>query len=266
MTHYERFLALHHRDRAFVIPNPWDAGSARLLESMGFEALATTSSGFAGTLGRMDGGITRDEALRHAEALVDASSIPVSADLENGFGHTPEEVAETVRLASLTGLAGCSIEDFGGDERGIYEPTLALERIQAALEAASASGGLVITARAENHLHGVDDLGDTIARLQSFEGAGAPVLYAPGLVEAGEIEQVVTAVSAPVNVLGVPGAPSVPKLSALGVKRVSVGSGLAWAAFGAAQRAAQELLDTGTYGFWREAVSGAVRQRAFGND
>ena len=182
----ERFRELHHGERPLLLPNPWDRGSAKLLESLGFEALATTSSGFAATLGRLDGMVSRDEAIAHAAELVDAVEVPVSADLENCFADDPAGVAETVRLAIEAGLAGCSIEDFSGRESDtIYEPGLAAERVAAAAEAAhSGERGLVLTARAENHVHGRDDLADTIARLQSFQEAGADVLFAPGVRDA----------------------------------------------------------------------------------
>ncbi len=178
----ERFLALHRPGAPLLIPNPWDVGSAKLLASLGFEALATTSSGYAATLGRLDGAVTRDEALAHAAELVAATPLPVSADLENGFGDSPDAVAETVRLAREAGLAGCSIEDFSGDDDApIYDRDRAAERVAAAVEAAHAGPvRLVLTARAENHIHGIDDLADTIARLQAYQAAGADVLYAPG--------------------------------------------------------------------------------------
>ena len=179
----ERFLQLHHGPGPLLIPNPWDPGSAMLLEWLGFSALATTSSGFAATLGRLDGSVTRDEALGHAAAISAAATVPVSADLENGFSDSPEGVAETVRLATATGLAGCSIEDATGREGDpVYDRALAVDRVAAAAEAAHAGPGqLVLTARAENYLYGMPDLADTIARLQAYTEAGADVLYAPGL-------------------------------------------------------------------------------------
>ena len=185
------------------MPNPWDAGIAKLLASLGFEALATTSSGHAGTLGRLDYGVTRDQALAHAAGIVAASDLPVSADLENGFADDPAGVAETVRAAAATGLAGCSIEDFSGRrDAPIYPFDQAVERVTAAAEAArSASGRIVLTARAENQLHGVSTLDDTIARLSAFARAGADVVYAPGLKTIAEVERVAAAVEAPLNVL-----------------------------------------------------------------
>src|SRR5437764_10630098 len=182
----DRFLELHRGDRPLLMPNPWDAGTAKLLESIGFQALATTSSGFAATLGRLDGSVARDEALAHAATIVAATELPVSADLESAFADEPDGVAETIRLAREAGLAGCSVEDHTGDDDApIYDAELAAERVAAAVEAAHAGPErLVLTARAENHLHGRPDLADTIARLQAFQEAGADVLYAPGLHDA----------------------------------------------------------------------------------
>ena len=256
------FLELHQREgRPLLLPNPWDVGSARLLESLGFEALATTSSGFAATLGRLDYGITREEALDHAAAIAAAVDVPVSADLENGFGDSPEDVAETIRRATETGLAGGSIEDSTGqDDAPVYTLDAAAERIAAAVEAAD--GSLVLTARAENYLYGRDDLADTIARLQAFEAAGADVLYAPGLTKLEDIREVVHSVGKPVNVLALPDAPTVGELAEAGVRRISVGGTFAFAALGAVVDAAQELLETGTYGFSAQAQRGAKAARA----
>ena len=260
----ERFLALHRPGVPLLLPNPWDAGSAKLLASLGFEALATTSSGHAATLGRLDGGVTRDEALAHAAEIVAATPLPVSADLENGFGATPAEVAETVRLARETGLAGCSVEDSSGSAAApIYDRGLAVERVAAAVEAAHAGPvRLVLTARAENHLHGVDDLADTIARLQAYQEAGADVLYAPGPTSIDDIRAIVASVDRPVNVLMRPSGPSVPELAAAGVARVSVGGAFAFAALGAVVEAARELREDGTCGFWERAALGARAARA----
>jgi 2-methylisocitrate lyase-like PEP mutase family enzyme len=259
-----RFLELHQGDRPLLLPNPWDQGSARLLAWLGFQALATTSSGYAATLGRLDGSVTREEALGHAAAIVQATELPVSADLESGFADDPAGVAETVRLALEAGLAGCSVEDFGGDQDArIYAAGLAAERVQAAAEAAHRGPvHLVLTARAENYLHGRRDLADTIARLQRFQDAGADVLYAPGLTRLEEIRQLVASVDRPVNVLALPGAPPVPELAAAGVRRVSVGGAFAFAAVGAVVEAATELRDDGTYGFWRRAGAGSKAARA----
>lgn len=264
---YERFLALHHGDAPLLMPNPWDRGSARLLASLGFRALATTSSGFAATLGRLDGSVTRDEALRHASEVAGATDVPVSADLENCFAHDPAGVAETVTEAAGTGLAGCSVEDYSGPaDDDIYDAGLAAERVAAAVEAAhSGPVRLVITARAENLIHGRDDLDDTIARLQAYERAGADVLYAPGLVALDDVRRVVSSVDRPVNVLARPGGPSVADLAGAGVARISVGGAFAFAALGAVVEAGRELLDAGTYGFLdRAAVGGAAARRAFG--
>jgi 2-methylisocitrate lyase-like PEP mutase family enzyme len=258
-----RFLALHRRGAPLLLPNPWDIGSAVLLASLGFEALATTSSGFAATLGRTDGSVTRDEALAHAILIAAATELPVSADLENGFADAPEAVAETVALAVQSGLAGCSIEDHAGRrDDPIYERGLATERVRAAAEAAhSGPVRLVLTARAENHLHGRDHLADTIDRLQAYEAAGADVLYAPGLTATADIKAVVDAVSRPVNVLAVRGAPTVPELADLGVARVSVGGAFAFAAAGAVVEAAEELRLQGSYGYLERSAAGATAAR-----
>ena len=259
-----RFLELHTRPSPLLLPNAWDAGSARLLEWLGFEAVATTSSGFAATRGRLDGSMDRGEVLDNAAAIVGATGVPVSADLENGFGHTPGEVADTVQLALGTGLAGCSIEDFTGEAGDpIYDVGLAAERMAAAAEAAhSGPVHLVLTGRAENYLHGSPDLADTIARLQAFQAAGADVLYAPGLTSATDIRRVVEAVDRPVNVLARPGGPTVPELAEAGVARISVGGALCFAALGAVVEAAGELRGAGTYGFFERSASGADAARA----
>lgn len=234
-----------------LLPNPWDRGSAKLLASLGFEALATTSSGAAATLGRLDGSMTAKEAIASATEIAEATDLPVSADLENGFADDPAGVAETLRLALAAGLAGASIEDYSGKEEApFYDIGHAAERVAAAAEVAhDGPVRLVLTARAENHLRGVDDLGDTIARLQAYQEAGADVLYAPGLRSLDDIRQVVSSVERPVNVLAFPGVPSVPELAAAGVRRVSVGGAFAFAALGATVEAARELLDEGTYGY-----------------
>jgi 2-methylisocitrate lyase-like PEP mutase family enzyme len=247
----EHFRELHRPGQPLLMPNPWDAGSARLLASLGFEALATTSSGYAATLGRLDYAVTRDEALAGARPIVEAVDLPVSADLENCF----EDPAETVRLAIEAGLAGCSIEDFSGDrDDPIYPIEVAVERVTAAADAASTD--LVLTARAENYLHGRRDLDDTIARIQAYQEAGAHVLYAPGIKEAEDIRRLVESVERPVNVLALPGAPPVGELATLGVARISVGGAFAFAALGAAVQAAQELRDEGTYGYAELAAIG----------
>ncbi len=245
-----RFRELHERRGAFVIPNPWDAGAARLLAMLGFEALATTSAGFAFTLGRKDGAVTRDDAMAHCRLLVAASELPVSADLENCFGDDPATVAETVRRAAGTGLVGCSVEDASGDPRKpIYDFGHAVERVAAAVEAArKLPFPFTLTARAENFLHGRQDLDDTVKRLQAFEKARADVLYAPGLPSLDAVKTVCAAVAKPVNVLA-NGRFSVTELGAAGAKRVSVGGMLSRVAYGAFLRAARELKEHGTFRF-----------------
>ena len=257
-----QFLALHRPGDPLLLPNPWDLGSARLLASLGFKALATTSSGFAASLGRADGSVSRQEALVHSAVIVAASDLPVSADLENAFADEPGGVAETIRLAIEVGLAGGSVEDFTGrQDDPIYDLRLATERIAEAAQAAHAGPvPFVLTARAENYLHGRPDLADTIARLQAYQEAGADVLYAPGLREVADIRQLVREVDRPVNVLAVGGAPPVPELAGAGVSRVSVGGSFAFAAMGALVSAATELRDQGTYGY--QAVSAVGRQAA----
>jgi 2-methylisocitrate lyase-like PEP mutase family enzyme len=253
----ELFLELHHGPGPLLLPNPWDPGSAKLLASLGFTALATTSSGFAATLGRPDGSVTRDEALAHAAAIAAAVSVPVSADLEDGFAADPEGVAETVRLAGGAGLAGCSVEDYTRrDEDPLYDRAHAAARVAAAAEAAAGAGRLVLTARAENYLHGRADLADTIARLQAYQEAGADVLYAPGLTRLDDVRQVVRSVDRPVNVLALPGGPTVAELAAAGVSRVSVGGAFAFTALGAVVEAAAELQEHGTYHFLARAREG----------
>lgn len=268
LTPAARFAALHVPGSPLLLANAWDIGSARLFASLGFQALATTSSGFAATLGRLDGSVERDEMLAHAQVLVGATDLPVSADLENGYAHDPEDVAETIRLAAATGLAGGSIEDFtAGPVTPIYEIGRARARVEAAAEAArSVPGGFVLTARAENHLHGIDDLADTIARLQAYQEAGADVLYAPALRTAEDIGAVVSSVDRPVNVLAWPGAPTVAELAELGVARISIGGAFGYVALGAVAQASRELLDHGTYGFWETAGAGrSAAHAAFGD-
>ncbi|MGD0238855.1 MAG: isocitrate lyase/phosphoenolpyruvate mutase family protein [Streptosporangiaceae bacterium] len=263
----QRFLALHRAGEPLLMPNPWDLGSARLLASLGFEALATTSSGFAATLGRNDGSVSRDEAIVHAAVIVAATDLPVSADLENGFADAPSGVAETMRMAIEVGLAGASVEDATGRaDDPIYDIGLATERVAAAAQAAHAGPGrLVLTARAENYLHDRADLADTIVRLQAFQEAGADVLYAPGLRRLEDISQVVREVDRPVNVLALDGVPPVGDLARAGVSRVSVGGSFAFAAIGAVVSAATELREQGTYGFRAGAAAGAAAARhAFG--
>ena len=260
------FLTMHQGDRPLLMPNPWDPGSAKLLASLGFTALATTSSGSAATLGRLDGGLDRDEAISMAAALAAAADVPVSADLENGFADDPAGVAVTVDLARDAGLAGLSIEDFTRDrDAPIYELGHAVDRVRAAAEAAHAgSARLVLTARAENLLHGRDDVDDTITRLQAYAEAGADVLFAPGLRDLDLIRRVVDAVDRPLNVLAWPGGPTVGELGDAGVKRISVGGAFAYAALGAVVEAAEELLGPGTLGYWdRAAIGGKAARTAF---
>jgi 2-methylisocitrate lyase-like PEP mutase family enzyme len=264
----ERFLDLHQGPEPLLMPNPWDPGSARLLASLGFEALATTSAGFAATLGRRDGSVTRDEALAHAAAMVAATDLPVSADLENGFADDPDGVAETLRLAVASGLAGCSIEDFTGREDApIYDPALAAERVRAAAEIAHAGPvRLVLTGRAENHLHGRPDLAGTISRLQAYQEAGADVLYAPGLTRLEDIRSVVTSLDRPVNVLLRPRGPSLPELADAGVRRLSIGGALAFSCIGALVEGARALRDGDTSVlFQRAALGRSTAEEAFGD-
>lgn len=256
-----RFLELHQRPGAFIIPNPWDAGTARILESMGFEALTTTSAGLAYSLGKPDGtgDVTRDETIANAKAIADATNLPVAADLENGFGDSPEAAAETIRLAGeVAGLVGGSIEDSTGHAgRPIYDFAHAVERIAAAVEAARAlKFPFVLVGRAENYLHGRPDLDDTIRRLQAFEAAGADALYAPGLTREEDIRAVCKAVTKPVNVvMGLrSGSFSVSELAAMGVRRISVGSSLSRAALTGFMSAAREMKEHGTFTFAERAV------------
>ncbi len=252
-THAEKaeaFRTLHQRETAFVIPNPWDVGSARMLAALGFEALATTSTGFAWASGRSDGEMGLENTLAHCRLLAAATDLPVSADFEHCFAGAPEEAAANLVRAAETGLAGASIEDFTGDAaRPIYDFNLAVERVQAAAEAVHALDfPFTLTARAENLLHGVNDPDDTLRRLQAFEAAGADVLYAPGLKTLDQVRGVTSAVSKPVNVLApmVRGA-TVAELAAAGAKRLSVGGALSRVAFGAVLRAARELHDEGSF-------------------
>jgi len=252
-----RFLALHRQGEPLLLANAWDVGTARLLASLGFEALATTSAGHAGSLGRLDGRVTRDEVLDHARTLASATPLPVNADLERGYADDPQAVAQTFRLAAETGLAGASIEDYTGDaDAPIYEADLATARVEAACDASHAGAGLVLTARCENYLNGRRDLADTIARLQRYQEAGADVLYAPGLTDLEEIRTLVAALDAPVNVLCMPGGPDVAQLASLGVARISVGSAFFNVAMGALAEAAREWREQGTHAFWQGAIVG----------
>ncbi|HEY0640805.1 MAG TPA: isocitrate lyase/phosphoenolpyruvate mutase family protein [Pseudonocardiaceae bacterium] len=254
------FLDLHVPGRPLLMPNPWDAGTAKVLAALGFRALATTSSGHAGTLGLADGGVDRDAALAHAATIVAAVDVPVSADLEDGFAADPGGVADTVRAAAATGLAGCSVEDFD-PAGGLYDVGRAAERVAAAAGAARESG-IVLTARAENHIRGNPDLADTIARLRAYQDAGADVLYAPGLTTLDEVRAVVAAVDRPVNVLARPGLPGVAALAEAGVARISVGGAFSQVALAALARAGQDLLD-GSFAFLDEAADGRAHAAAF---
>jgi 2-methylisocitrate lyase-like PEP mutase family enzyme len=256
----ETFRALHEREGAFIIPNPWDAGSARLLAGLGFEALATTSSGFANSLGRLDGQVSRDEVIEHCRNLSAATDLPVSADLENCFADDPVEAAATIMLAAQAGVVGGSIEDYSGDTLNpIYEFNLAVERVHAAAEAARfLSFPFTLTARAENLLHGKQDLDDTIRRLQAFEAAGADVLYAPGLTTLDEVRLVTGALSKPLNVLapllkGV----TVTQLADAGAKRISTGGALARAAITTLLQVGAEMLEHGSFGWTSNMASSA---------
>ena len=262
MTQTEKalaFRALHQRDGAFLIPNPWDIGTARILAHFGFQALATTSAGFAFSIGRRDGKVSRDEVMAHISAVAAATPLPVSADLENGFGDAAETAAETIRLAAAAGAVGGSIEDSTGvRDHPIFAFDHAVERVRAAAQAARALPfPFTLTARAENYLYGRTDLNDTIKRLQAFQEAGADVLYAPGLASKEDIAAVVRSVGHPVNVLaGLPGmAHTREELAGLGVKRISIGSGLARAAVHATLSAAREMRDRGTFHFTQNIVS-----------
>jgi 2-methylisocitrate lyase-like PEP mutase family enzyme len=259
-----RFLALHRPGDPLLMPNPWDIGSAKLLASLGYEALATTSSGFAATLGRLDGGVTRDEALTHAAAIVAGTDVPVSADLENCFADEPDGVADTARGAVTAGLAGFSVEDYDPVAKNIYERGLAVERVRAAVEVAHAAPGapLVVTARAEGYLREREpDRDEIIGRLQAYQAAGADVLFAPGPVDPETLSAIVSSVDRPVNVLARKGAPPVSELARLGVSRISVGGAFAFAALGALVTAARELREQGTYGYFDQMAEGAAAVR-----
>ena len=258
-----RFRALHEREQLFVMPNPWDVGSARLLESRGFEALATTSAGFAWSLGKRDQHVTRDELIAHVANLAAATSLPLNVDSERCYPDDPGGVAQTVALLAEAGAAGCSIEDYDPAVEAIDDVGVAAERVALAAQAAHAlPEPIILTARAENHIRGVDDLDDTVARLVAYREAGADVLYAPGLSDIGQIARVVEAVGVPVNVLALPSGPTVRELASVGVRRVSTGGALARAAYAALLAGAQELRDHGTSEYAARAVSSAELQSA----
>jgi 2-methylisocitrate lyase-like PEP mutase family enzyme len=257
MTRSECFRALHQGPGAFIIPNPWDAGSARILAALGFRALATSSGACAGTLGRRDGQVTRDEALAHARAIVEATDLPVSADLEKCFGDAPQAAAETIRLAAAIGLAGGSIEDAtGSKDKPLYDFSFAVERVTAAAEAAK-KADFVLTARTENFLRGNPDLDDTIRRLQAFEKAGADVLFAPGLPDLAAVRTVCASLSKPVNFMaGIRGKSfSVAELEAAGVRRISLATSLYRAAMTGLVDAAREVKDNGSFGYLERALA-----------
>jgi 2-methylisocitrate lyase-like PEP mutase family enzyme len=259
-----RFRELHGREQLFVMPNPWDVGSARLLEACGFEALATTSAGFAWALGKLDQTVTRAELVAHVAALSEATPLPLNVDSERCYPNEPGGVAETVRLLAEAGAAGCSIEDYDPETGGMEDVGLATERVAEAAEAAhSLASPMVLTARAENHLRGVDDLDDTIARLVAYRDAGADCVYAPWLADLDRIARVVETVGIPVNVLAIPSGPSVPQLASVGVRRVSTGSLLASAAYGALVSGARELQGPGTSSYAEAGVSRDLLGDAF---
>jgi 2-methylisocitrate lyase-like PEP mutase family enzyme len=261
-TQFEKgttFRALHHRDHAFIIPNPWDIGTAAVLAHLGFEALATTSAGYAFSIGLKDNKVGRDKMIEHVKEIVSATNLPVSADLENGFGDDPKTAAETIALGAAAGLVGGSIEDSRSNaDDPIYEIEFAAERVRAAAETAhSLPFPFTLTARAENYLHGRRDIGNTIKRLQAYQEAGADCLYAPGLTTREDIAALVSSVDLPVNVLmGLPGVQlTLSDLSEIGVKRISVGSVLSRVAMSATIRAAEEMRDKGTFSFGNDTIS-----------
>ncbi len=260
----QAFKTLHEQDEVFIIPNPWDAGSARLLQGLGFKALATTSAGFAQSLGRLDGEVSVDEKIEHCGSLCAVTDIPISADFENGFADSPEEAAVNLVKVAGAGVVGASIEDYSGS--GIYDFDLAVERIAACADAVSQlSFSFTLTARAENLLRGVNDLDDTIRRLQAFEGAGADVLYAPGLSNLDQVKQVVDSVNKPVNVLCVfmPDV-SLEQYAELGVRRVSIGGALANYASGAILTASKQMLTSGGFEWVKDAAPGAELKTLLG--
>ena len=268
MTTHERrarFRALHERDELFVMPNPWDVGSARLLEAEGFEALASTSQGFAWALGKADQTVTRDELVAHVTTLAAATQLPLNVDSERCYPDDPGGIAETVSLLAQAGAAGFSLEDFDPATNAIEPMDIATARVaQAATAVAGFVEPLVFTARAENHIRGVDDLDDTIARLVAYRDAGADVVYAPGLVDLDAIRAVVDTVGIPVNVLALPGGPTVGELADAGVRRVSTGSLLTGAAYGALVAGARELRDQGSSEYGRAGVPRDLVSEVFG--
>jgi 2-methylisocitrate lyase-like PEP mutase family enzyme len=258
------FRELHARSRLFVMPNPWDVGSAKLLAAAGFEALATTSAGFAWALGKHDQQVTRDELVAHVEAVAAATPLPLNVDSERLYPDDPGGVAETVALLAGAGAAGCSVEDYNPATGGIDDAEVAAERVALAAEACHGlDEPMVLTGRAENHIRGVDDLEDTIARLVSYRDAGADCVYAPGLADLDQIATVVKTVGIPLNVLALPSGPSIPELASVGVRRVSTGSLLAGAAYGALVAGARELIDPGTSTYAADNVPSETLREAF---
>ncbi|MDH3693880.1 MAG: isocitrate lyase/phosphoenolpyruvate mutase family protein [Gammaproteobacteria bacterium] len=266
---YKIFRDLHEHAGIFIMPNPWDAGTTRILTSLGFKALATTSAGMAHSLGLRDGTVSREQVLTHCRTIVEATDLPVSADLEKGFGDTPEDVAKTIKDAAAIGLVGCSIEDHTGQPADpIFDINLALERIQAAVEAKhNLPHDFILTARCENFLWNIPDLDDTIKRLQAFESAGADVLYAPGLYDLEIIRTVCSSVAKPVNVvMGLPGSTiGLKELADAGVKRISVGSALSRLVYGVFVQAANEMKEHGTFTFSSDAIGFSELETHFAN-
>jgi 2-methylisocitrate lyase-like PEP mutase family enzyme len=259
-----RFRALHAREQLFVMPNPWDVGSARLLAARGFEALATTSAGFAWSIGKLDQGVSRDELVAHVASLAAATALPLNVDSERCYPDDPGGVTETVARLAAAGAAGFSIEDYDPATDSIDDIQAAAERVAVAVDAAHRlPDPMVLTGRAENHIRGVDDLEDTIARLTAYRDAGADVVYAPGLADLDQIAAVVKAVGIPVNVLALPGGPTVAELAAVGVRRVSTGSSLAASAYGALMAGVGELLTEGTSRYAESRVAQETLSLAF---
>ena len=259
----EQFAALHQQEGAFVIPNPWDAGSARLLQGLGFKALATTSAGFAFTAAKTDGQVSLEEKLQHCRVIAAATDVPVNVDFENGFADEPQQVYDNVLKVAATGVAGCSIEDYSRDSHSLYDVGYATERLQAAAEAvATLNMPFQLTARAENFLRGVNDIDDTIKRLQAYEAAGANVLYAPGLKSLDDLQRVTQALNKPFNVLAVffRGV-TVDEFAAAGAKRISVGGALAWACVKPLLDAGKEMLEQGSFAWTKNLASGADIKR-----
>lgn len=258
------FAAMHHRGRAFIIPNPWDVASALVLEALGFEALASTSSAMAATFGRHDQQTTLDQLEAHVRALTEHLKVPLSVDAEFGFSRDASGLVETVERLAQAGASGLSIEDYDPQEARILDTAEAVNRVEVAVETAHLHG-LTLTARCESHLYGAADLDQTIDRLVRFSDVGADVVYAPGVIDHDSIQRLVEATGRPVNVLALPGCPPVNELSQLGVARVSTGGALAWSAYGTLARDGRALLDSGTYEYWRDPLSNEIRIAAFGS-